>query len=973
IVADASGNIGWKKEYSSPTPWNGPTDLEALPNGDLLLTGSAVFRADNSGQVYNSFAIEDPIGFSFIDVTQKTGGGFYAIGFYYTNNNFIRVQLIKLDQDFIEGWQIEIPALLTVNQVWSVGNDVYVTAQKDVGIKPRVVLLKFRDNGTSAAYQWTKYLELNETSPFGYWVNGFTAFLPPNKIVYANSRTRTNGYGFEDGFISVSDMDFNTCLTQMVSDNIVVKNNLFNSPVLPSNKVVAVPTPVVASSSSVPWSSSDACLTDCDCDFSKLQINGPNPGQIQPVVCGGAPVTLGCQPGTGYTLTGKWGQSCPTIRSVFVNACGTETANEFLIVFTGKNGLAISDLQIDFDGSVNIGGPENNDINTGPFPCGFQQGNPNMISGIQSVFPVSPIHIIPANSYLIIQTSASAQSGAVYDFSAYNLPNFIYVVRSTCSRSAEAFPNSGTGSVTTGISVAGSCSSSVTYNKALLTSNLNGDYLVAPSSYGNAGCTAPPPNLVILNSAVKFNWILSGPAPTQSGTYTGSGPNASINPNFSLSLLPSYFTQPGLYTLTLQGVCGDKICPCTIQFNVNCPDPCPCGPADLQAFQAKVDKGFATSFSNNNCEVCFSPLALNGCHTVEWQLSPFTGPPIGTSIGNQTFCHTFPWSGFYTVKMIVTQKKSDGTICEIFSKTQTVDVICTAMLPPADPLFKNSGFSQSPVTGGLNSGGSATGWTGSAGNPVLVSGAEGSQDGWSMFISGNASSADVLSSIETVCIPGTENGMLSLRLRVPTDPIPGADVKVGKKPPPPVKKLSIQFSSGTGSGCPAGNCYTVAVLEELFVSNDWYEVRIPYNLSNWTTAASCGKGSSSIPVRIHISVSNEFTDDQGDGYNRDYILIDHISLNNLSTSVEFPAIQAEAMRLYPNPASGAFTLELAQAPEKGAIIRIIKPSGQIVQEKKTQAGECIHNFDTVSMPAGLYFVQIFTNGYLKGVEKIIVQ
>jgi hypothetical protein len=323
--------------------------------------------------------------------------------------------------------------------------------------------------------------------------------------------------------------------------------------------------------------------------------------------------------------------------------------------------------------------------------------------------------------------------------------------------------------------------------------------------------------------------------------------------------------------------------------------------------------------------------------------------------------------------MVVTQKKSDGTICETFSKTQTVDVICTAMLPPADPLLKNSGFSQGPVAGGLNSGGSAIGWTGSSGNPVLVSGAAGSQDGWAMFISGNASSADVLSSTETVCIPGTENGMLSLRLRVPTDPIPGADVKVGKKNPPHPKKATIQFSSGTGSGCPAGNCYTVAVLEDLFASNDWYELRIPYNLSNWTTAASCGKGSGSIPVRIHISVSNDFTDDQGDGDNRDFILIDHVSINNLSTSVELPLIQADALRLYPNPARGFFTLELARAPEKGGIIRIIKPSGQIVQEKQAQAGECIHNFDTGSMPAGLYFVQVFSNGYLKGVEKLIVQ
>ncbi len=178
-------------------------------------------------------------------------------------------------------------------------------------LRLRVVLLKFRDNGTSAAYQWTKYLELNETSPFNFWVPGFTAFLPPNKIVYTNSRTRANGYGFEDGFISVSDMDFNTCMTQMVPDNIVIKNNQFNSPVLPSIELVAIPTPVQVTSSSVTWSSSDACLTDCDCSFSSLQIHGPNPAQFQPVVCGGAPVTLGLPARYGLYFNRDMGSFMP--------------------------------------------------------------------------------------------------------------------------------------------------------------------------------------------------------------------------------------------------------------------------------------------------------------------------------------------------------------------------------------------------------------------------------------------------------------------------------------------------------------------------------------------------------------------------------------------------------------------------------------------------------------------------------------
>jgi hypothetical protein len=156
-------------------------------------------------------------------------------------------------------------------------------------------------------------------------------------------------------------------------------------------------------------------------------------------------------------------------------------------------------------------------------------------------------------------------------------------------------------------------------------------------------------------------------------------------------------------------------------------------------------------------------------------------------------------------------------------------------------------------------------------------------------------------------------------------------------------------------------------------SYEWYEVRIPYNLSGWSPSASCGKGTGSIPVRVLVSVTNEFTDSQGDGYNRDAVLIDYISFNSLSTSIESPAFREGSMRLYPNPASAYFTLEMAQEPAPGTFIRIIKPSGQVVSERQAQAGECIQTFDSGSMPAGLYFVQVLTEGRLIGVEKLIKQ
>jgi len=386
--------------------------------------------------------------------------------------------------------------------------------------------------------------------------------------------------------------------------------------------------------------------------------------------------------------------------------------------------------------------------------------------------------------------------------------------------------------------------------------------------------------------------------------------------------------------------------------------------------------GFATSFSSSTCKVYFSPLGLNGCQTVEWQVSPFTGPPLGTTVGNQSFAYTFSGPGTYNIRMLVTQKKGDGSLCEIFAKTQTVTVTCGPMAPTGDPLIKNSSFSLTPVAGGLAAGGSAPGWMAAAGDPVLISGVPDSQDGWGMAISGNSSYSDVLASVETVCLPASENGILTLRVRTWGDPHVSEGDGKGKLWKDPKKgKMTIQLGSGQGNGCTGTNCYNLATLTDFlpFETDEWYEVRIPYNLSSWGTSESCGKGVGKIPVRILISISNPFTDSQGDGYTRDAVLIDNTSFNSLSTGIELPDFQEGMMRLYPNPTSGNFTLEMAQAPAAGTVLRIIKPSGQVVMERQAEAGECIHTFESQSMPAGLYFVQVLTNGKLVGVEKLVRQ
>ncbi|NUO01435.1 MAG: HYR domain-containing protein, partial [Saprospiraceae bacterium] len=149
--------------------------------------------------------------------------------------------------------------------------------------------------------------------------------------------------------------------------------------------------------------------------------------------------------------------------------------------------------------------------------------------------------------------------------------------------------------------------------------------------------------------------------------------STTANPYFGISILPAWYAIPGSYELRLVGHCGQQECPCIVRFRVDCPDPCPC---DVAALDAAVNQGFAVVKYPTSCKACFVPVALSDCETVEWYLNSANGPLIGTSVGNNAICHTFPGSGTYTVVMVVTRRRSDGSLCEVFTKSQTVTLSC---------------------------------------------------------------------------------------------------------------------------------------------------------------------------------------------------------------------------------------------------------------------------------------------------------
>jgi hypothetical protein len=467
----------------------------------------------------------------------------------------------------------------------------------------------------------------------------------------------------------------------------------------------------------------------------------------------------------------------------------------------------------------------------------------------------------------------------------------------------------------------------------------------------------------------------------QSSGTTYSGGFQDNDPFFGIHILPTYISQPGLYTLTMTGVCNGDTCLCEVQFLIDCPDLCPCDIDDILALSSNVDKGFAVALANKSCNACFSPLAVSDCETVEWYVNSTAGAPIGASIGSQTFCYKFPFSGTYTVYMVVKRLKPDGSQCEVFVKSQIVTVFCTIFDDCLDSRLTNASFNENPIAGGLGQGGSgeAPGWVAATDNPVLLEGPADSQDGWTMLLTGCYFNSDVLSTSVPVCLSKTDSGILSLRLRTPGDPIPGVDVKLGRKPPGG-NRIIIQLFNDKAAPPPdpcagqKGGCNIIGVLEDLIPldSTDWWDVFIPYDMNKMVWTDSCGDQSDGIPVYLSIKMANMLSADQGDGNVRDAVLIDNICLEGTLVQTEqFPS--AKGITIKPNPTTGYISIELSEEANANTTFRVMGLTGQTFLNTPAQVGSKMQSLQTALLPSGLYFLQVIIDGQVRQVVKMVKQ
>lgn len=317
LTVSEVGNIGWKKIYSGAfgsTDDEFVRDFEALPNGDLLLAGNwgttgVIFRADNTGAIFNGVS-PDGIQMTFVDVAQA-GSNFIAAGFQFPS---FSARLMKFDPDLITLWQVSLPGLTAIRNVWTSGSSIYVSGSAMVEGFNRGVVLKFQDGVNGPALQWMKYLQGDETSH-----TGGTAWPVPAGMAFCDGRNTTE----ERAFMSVSDLEMNTCMTQTSTTSVTNTAHTFNGPCCLNIDFTDALPGMNAASSLVTWQQAEACSLPCEASITVNYID--NCGHVQLTAVGS-----GLQP-----FSYQWcsGESTATIDRIL--PCGS---HDFCVSITCADG-----------------------------------------------------------------------------------------------------------------------------------------------------------------------------------------------------------------------------------------------------------------------------------------------------------------------------------------------------------------------------------------------------------------------------------------------------------------------------------------------------------------------------------------------------------------------------------------------------------------------------------------------------------
>lgn len=257
--------------------------------------------------------------------------------------------------------------------------------------------------------------------------------------------------------------------------------------------------------------------------------------------------------------------TCPEILAIWIDACGTEQANEFMIISSGS-GFNVSNFGLNYDMSNNGMSPLNDDVNANGGGCSWQVPAAGIISAMQSsancdnsnIIPAGPGTNIPAGALVVIYTSSAASTQYNFDQLCAN-GHIIYVMQSSCARTIGAFSNfTSSGLRTTIIQLNNcNCSHSLTHDTDDPSLIGDGDYVYYDNGtvmYGNGGCANPTP------PDVEPGPVVYPPSSVASVTFTATAVMCNNGPYYVVGIVSPL------------AVGCNEIFTSEFSFNVVCPE-----------------------------------------------------------------------------------------------------------------------------------------------------------------------------------------------------------------------------------------------------------------------------------------------------------------------------------------------------------------------------------------------------------------
>ncbi|MCC7244207.1 MAG: T9SS type A sorting domain-containing protein, partial [Saprospiraceae bacterium] len=432
-------------------------------------------------------------------------------------------------------------------------------------------------------------------------------------------------------------------------------------------------------------------------------------------------------------------------------------------------------------------------------------------------------------------------------------------------------------------------------------------------------------------------WVLDRPNPLTNVSGTATGPY----PHFDIMLLGSYFTQPGVYQLTVSRTCGTTTCSCTFYFEVRS---CPC---DCDSLPPVALQGFNVSGSIFNCKRTFTPAAqLCSNDQVYWFVNFSLA---GTTTGSTPFMYNFATGGSYWVCMLVVRTDpSTGAVCEHYVRCRYIKVKCLTINDPhecANDVVKNGLFNEGVTPGELDGEGSINNWEwfpNTGNGAVFADSTAGANDDGALVFSGGLDNFGAVYQQVDLAPEGFMTldffyrNMLDealpagtvLEFRLHSEPVPGSPNQVLHTEP---------VSSDTSAGG----------WQNRFVSKQ-YAVNPDYKY-------------------LIVCVRNQ------DSERQSLVALDNLVICSSSAQLTETdeADKALQIRLFPNPNTGEFTVELSETATAKHSLRIVNLTGQVLYDAPAQEGQSQQNIRTRDLPAGLYFLQVLHEGRLIATKKFV--